>query len=444
MNDYYVYGLIDPRSHSIFYIGKGKGKRLLHHSKEKLSLTSNSEKLRIIKEIKEAKLEIEYIYVCENLTEQAANLLEKILIFRIGRQIFKEGILTNLVPGGVWSKEHSYFIKEEDIPDTESLKKNFPEIIQCLEFYPKVAKNFQNAGLFFYDISKKELGQIDVDSLIKTTNFIYAIEIATSLNMFNEKIYAYNKIWSSIEFSEMQDISKIPYQNFDVIDFEFVKKVNGLASNNGDKNIVGRYPSGDLRTSLIITSSCSEFILTYFYQDGNKKHITKFLNNRLSGQSLSWYPNGVINADIKYDDNKIKSEVYYYSTRQIKRSRIIFDDNSQEVKDWYTNGQLKNVYNKDESSYSYFENGNLRHKKIKTEDTISKDNIVMTWLYSDEGVLIRESKEQYTNILDRNSFREYNKTYYETGELQTETDYTNGLDNSLTKKYKKNGQLNAE
>ena len=32
MNEYYVYGLIDPRNDSIFYVGKGKGKRYLDHA----------------------------------------------------------------------------------------------------------------------------------------------------------------------------------------------------------------------------------------------------------------------------------------------------------------------------------------------------------------------------------------------------------------------------
>ena len=35
MNEFYVYELIDPRTNSVFYIGKGKGKRVFQHLNEK-------------------------------------------------------------------------------------------------------------------------------------------------------------------------------------------------------------------------------------------------------------------------------------------------------------------------------------------------------------------------------------------------------------------------
>lgn len=81
--EYYVYVYIDPRNLEEFYYGKGKGNRKEVH----LSEDSDSEKSKRIKAITKAGLKPIVKVIAKGLAEQEAFLIEKTLIWKLGRNL---------------------------------------------------------------------------------------------------------------------------------------------------------------------------------------------------------------------------------------------------------------------------------------------------------------------------------------------------------------------
>lgn len=101
-NGYYVYVYIDPRNFEEFYYGKGKGNRKDAHL---LDSNEDQKKVQRIQAIKEAGQIPIIKVVASGLTEHEALLVEKTLIWKLGRT------LTNIAPGHFADKfrEHDTF-----------------------------------------------------------------------------------------------------------------------------------------------------------------------------------------------------------------------------------------------------------------------------------------------------------------------------------------------
>ena len=96
---FYVYKLIDPSDGKVFYIGKGKGDRVLSHIKEEADFDGSSKsdyviplKLGFIKSLKARGLKPIHLIVRHGMTEKEAALVEAVLIQETSG-------LTNLVSG---------------------------------------------------------------------------------------------------------------------------------------------------------------------------------------------------------------------------------------------------------------------------------------------------------------------------------------------------------
>ena len=92
---YYVYLLIDPRNDEVFYVGKGKGSRILAHLEGESDVGDDApEKDKLIRDIKVAGYKVRGDVLRHGLTEKGALEIESAVIDLIG--IDK---LTNRVKG---------------------------------------------------------------------------------------------------------------------------------------------------------------------------------------------------------------------------------------------------------------------------------------------------------------------------------------------------------
>jgi hypothetical protein len=89
IKSYYVYVYIDPRNYEEFYYGKGKDSRKEDHLKD----TSDTEKAKRIRAIKNEGLTPIIRVIAKGLSEHDALLVEKTLLWKLGNQ------LTNISSG---------------------------------------------------------------------------------------------------------------------------------------------------------------------------------------------------------------------------------------------------------------------------------------------------------------------------------------------------------
>ncbi len=108
IEEYYVYVYIDPRNYEEFYYGKGKGNRKESHLKD----DSDSEKAQRIKAIQKEGLHPIIRVIAKDLTEREAFLIEKTLIWKLGRN------LTNKSSGHFANKFRPHMtMYRDDLPE---------------------------------------------------------------------------------------------------------------------------------------------------------------------------------------------------------------------------------------------------------------------------------------------------------------------------------------
>jgi hypothetical protein len=133
LREFYVYALIDPRNGSIFYVGKGKRERILHHAGQVIveeafqdcddsEDNSNVEQPRTEKEQRIAEIKIAGLAVIERVlarfnTADEAYAVESVLIHWVYGRKHEGGMLTNIQAG----HNHNHVRRKGNLDQCEHL-----------------------------------------------------------------------------------------------------------------------------------------------------------------------------------------------------------------------------------------------------------------------------------------------------------------------------------
>lgn len=350
---YYVYGLIDPRNDQYFYIGKGKGKRFSSHLKPKRR-DFNTAKLDKIKEIQEANLEVRIEILFPNLDEETAFELERIIIYKLGREVFNEGILTNLNPGGKWKPKDSVFYDENYRPSFDLSKLDFVSQEKFNEI-PTISKfdylntSITKQSIYQYNSDGKFENEITLNDLF--SEGVKGQDIAIFKAIRENELPVYSGWIFSKYFHEQLYVSeKIPFAEFDIIHEEFNrnfdKKYNESEIFNLECEVNGVVRMKVEREKDIIK-------LTSYYPSGKKRSLKKTKNGNPFEVAYEFYENGNLSVKENLKDAYYEYARTTYFQNGNEHIRISNYNGKKTYERWFENG-IKEVEFIENVGYVYY------------------------------------------------------------------------------------------
>jgi hypothetical protein len=117
--------------------------------------------------------------------------------------------------------------------------------------------NREDENLYVFDSSGKKLHVWSISYFIQIFGLGHVLDLINILKGTSAPVYAWNRVWSKSNYEFIEDTSRIPFEDFDILDLDFLHKVN---------------------TSLL---EKQEIVLECFYPDGKKLGRATIINKAL-------------------------------------------------------------------------------------------------------------------------------------------------------------------
>jgi hypothetical protein len=367
--NYYVYALIDPRNNEIFYIGKGKGGRYKSHLKETLKNHTNYAKFKRIREIYERGYKVETEILFPYLEKETSYQLEKIIIYKLGREKLLEGSLTNVIPGGRWKLGDSILYNDNIDLEFDISKLDFISKERFLAFEKKSTFNYLNIkNIFKYDYRGKLISIDSLDCFFEEFNSFH-FDIFQSLVLEDLPVFGKEFVFSKSLLNDIYFSENIPFPLNHIFNSEFCKEFD--KSLNEKDSFVLKYDKDNI-IRLKVKFKDSIVSLTSYFKNGNYKFFRQSKNNSNFGKSIDWDEKGNIKTEMEYNNNsRLISNKEYYEGKLVSEYYIDNEGGKKTIY-YYKNGSIKEeiyslVFLRRTSRTLFYENGlkNISYNNFK-------------------------------------------------------------------------------
>ncbi len=312
-NSFYVYALVDPRKNEFFYIGKGKGRRYSAHLIGNDN-QENSLKNRRIRQIEKDLFKVKFEVLFSDLDETTALQLEKLIIYRLGREVLFEGLLTNLVPGGTWDRWNDSVFHSDSYPPNFNINSLSLEDQEKLSSIKKVS-NFnylqvedKNPTIYKYSIAGEFIAGQSLDEFFRGGITSERVEILKSLRENDLPIY-WGYIYSKKYFQEVYVSDSIPLDFCDIVDQSLHKKFDHCY--NITKHLILESRVDDT-VRMRVAREPKNVMVETFFPSGKKKYSIRRRDGERFGSFKRWYENGKLKSEQIYERGEKKSFKSFY------------------------------------------------------------------------------------------------------------------------------------